>query len=137
MGRWADALRIHTIRDTVDRVDTVPPPTGPEGLSVDSVNSVADPDCGIPRPELPPRREQVSTLSTESRHEAMKISAGPVDLGQLPIDACPNCRGGVWWRVSSIEPDGPGNWCCARCEKPNAAARLDGHAVPTVEMPNA
>ena len=59
----------------------------------------------------------------------MRLTAtAAIDLGALPSGPCPGCGGGLWWRVSVLS-SGPNPWRCRRCEWPNRAAWLDGHAV--------
>ena len=64
-----------------------------------------------------------------NEREMMPLTAtAAIDLGALPSGPCPGCGGGLWWRVSVLS-GGPNPWLCRRCEWPNPAAWLDGHAV--------
>lgn len=50
-----------------------------------------------------------------------------------PLVPCPACGYGQWWRLSVIDPAGPGLWTCGRCHPypPDRVARwIDGCAVP-------
>jgi hypothetical protein len=41
------------------------------------------------------------------------------------------CSGGLWWRLSAMEPQGPGSWQCRTCYPPDPAVWVDGLALPT------
>ncbi len=64
------------------------------------------------------------------RTDIASVLALPVDLGELPTRPCSGCGRGLWWRVSTIEPGGPGPWCCMRCVAPSPEDWIDGCAVP-------
>lgn len=54
----------------------------------------------------------------------------PIDLGSLPAGPCLECGNGLWWRLSSFEPDGPGPWQCQRCQLPDPTAWRDACCFP-------
>ena len=155
MSRWSD--RFHALtggRDTVDSVDTVGggiletgPRIGPlpapdtvdtsalqptrDGASVNCVNSVTRLDDGGRADTGPPQSGQVSTVSTVSAMVEKEPCADSIDLGLLPVAACPTCGRGLWWRLSGVERGGPGLWTCSRCAPSDPARWIDGHAVPS------
>ena len=66
---------------------------------------------------------------------ALLTASAAIDLGELPAGRCPICGTGRWWRISTVEPGGPGPWRCQRCERPNPAVWQDGHAAPVQKPP--
>ncbi len=64
-----------------------------------------------------------------------------IDLGKLPTAPCSTCGGGSWWRISTVEPDGPGPWCCHQCQRPDPVVWIDATATepsrpPATEEPD-
>lgn len=53
-----------------------------------------------------------------------------IDLGELPTRPCSDCGRGLWWRLSTVERDGPGPWLCRRCCPPNPADWVDACSMP-------
>ncbi len=58
------------------------------------------------------------------------VPAPPIDLGNLPAGPCSVCGNGLWWRLSSLEPRGPGLWQCERCQPPDPTAWRDACCCP-------
>jgi hypothetical protein len=68
------------------------------------------------------------TAPTNEREMMPLTTTTAIDLVALPSGPRPGCGGGLWWGVSVLS-GGPNPWLCRRCEWPNSAAWLDGHAV--------
>lgn len=107
MTGWRDrlaSLRVpYADADSANCADSpTTPPNGTNGTIGNGVNPPVTPPC-LPR---------------------------GIDLGELPTAPCSTCGRGSWWRVSTIEPGGPGPWCCMRCVAPSPEDWIDGCAVP-------
>jgi hypothetical protein len=85
------------------------------------------------RLRLQPASMIPSGMLIELRQHKAEILAnlsGLIDLGVLPDRPCPECGGGLWWRLATCEPGGPGPWGCERCDRPPPDVWRDACAVP-------
>lgn len=86
------------------------------------------PDPGTPERERLDRKNAAmcaGLLAGYHRHRA-----APAVHSELPTAPCSTCGRGLWWRVSTIEPGGPGPWCCHECHRPDPAVWIDATALP-------
>jgi hypothetical protein len=81
------------------------------------------------------KAELLAVLTAQSNGMTKPSAPTAIDLGPLPAGPCPGCGGGLWWR-SSVLSAGPSPWRCRRCERPDPAAWLDGHAVRALARTN-
>lgn len=98
----------------------------------DTIGTAADSSPSHSVPLLGQRVAYSGTVPVRAGQTRDNRAAKPqaaIDLGKLPAGLCSDCDGGLWWRVSRLEPHGPGPWRCCRCDRPHPDTWLDGHAV--------
>ena len=130
---WSASYRARAVAppDTMDTTDKTPAVVGQAGV-VSVVSAVSHPASGEGQ-DAPDRGGAGSVNSVRCITGKTKpIDGTALDLGKLPAGPCPACGDGSWWRVSAMEPHGPGPWRCRRCDRPDPGAWVDGHAAPTV-----
>ena len=88
------------------------------------------PDGGVRFSAPAPIDPALLAEARRHRTDIASVLASPVDLGELPTRPCSTCGRGLWWRVSTIEPGGPGPWCCHECHRPDPAVWIDATALP-------
>jgi hypothetical protein len=57
-------------------------------------------------------------------------AAGVTCQAAGPPAPCPACGAGRWWRLSALEPPGPGPWRCGRCDPYSTDAWIDACTMP-------
>ncbi len=121
--------------DTMDKADTGPVRSASAGI-VTALSAVSCPPRTVVNGSWRDAAHSVDCVSSVASYAACAI-----DLGNLPSLPCPTCGGGLWWRVSTVEPDGPGPWCCHQCQRPDPVVWIDATATepsrpPATEEPD-
>ncbi len=78
------------------------------------------------------RAHKVALMGLLTASARAGVTAPPIDLGALPAGPCSVCGNGLWWRLSSLEPSGPGPWQCQRCHPPDPTAWRDACCCPGI-----